>query len=523
MLGLELVVILGAVVLAFGALARRLRIAPPIALLVAGALLGFLPLFRQVDLPPEVVLLLFLPALLYWESLTTSLREIRSNLRSIVLTSTVLVVLTAGVVAVAVHAIGLPWGAAWVLGAALAPTDATATGALAASLPRRTLTALRAESLVNDGTALVILAVAIHASVSATPVTPLQVGGLVLRSYAGGIGIGFAVAAVEAFLRRRIDDALQENVVTVLAPFSAYLLADLVGASGVLAVVTCGLVMSQIGPRIGRADTRVQTNAFWSLATYLLNGALFVLVGIEMQTAVRTLDMGHVVIGIVGIALVTAVIVVTRFAFLFGSAAVIHLLTRHRPEHGLRQTNKDRLVRGTAGFRGAVSLAAALSIPATVGAGARFPDRDLVIFVTAGVIAVTLVLQGLILPLVLRRVALPADAEVEHELQEAEIEATKAALESLDRIAGRVGAGEAAVAHCRTELEAQLRTFRSEEDDDLDEEQQAVADSAALRLEVVRRKREVILLMRDERRIDDIVLRRIQNRLDDEEVRLLHD
>jgi CPA1 family monovalent cation:H+ antiporter len=522
-LGLELVVILGAVVLAFGALARRIGIAPPIMLLLAGAALGFLPLFRAVDLPPEVVLLLFLPVLLYWESLTTSLREIRSNIRSVVLTSTLLVILTAAVVAVTAHAVGLTWGAAWVLGAAVAPTDATATGALAGSLPRRTLTTLRAESLINDGTALVILALAIEASVGRTTVTPLHVTGLLLLSYIGGIGIGLAVAAVEAFLRRRIDDALQENIVTVLAPFTAYLVAELIGASGVLAVVVCGLTMSQIGPRVGRADTRVQTNAFWTLTTYLLNGALFVLVGIEMQTALRALDMGQVVEGLIGIAVITAVIVVMRFAFLFGSAGIIHVLTRRRPERGLRQTNKDRLVRGTAGFRGAVSLAAALSIPSAVASGASFPDRDLVIFITAGVIAVTLVLQGLLLPIVLRRAALPPDAGVVHELQEAEIAATTAALESLDDLADSLQAGDIAVSRSRRELEAQLRTFRSEEDDDLDEDQQAEADYAALRLELVRRKREVILRMRDERRIDDIVLRRIQNRLDNEEVRLLDD
>lgn len=523
LLGLELVVILGAVVLAFSAIARRIRVAPPILLLVAGAALGFLPLLREVELPPEVVLLLFLPALLYWESLTTSLREIRSNLRSIVLTSTLLVVLTAAVVAVAAHAVGLDWGAAWVLGAAVAPTDATATGALAGSLPRRTLTTLRAESLVNDGTALVILAIAVQASTGSMTITPLHVGGLLLLSYGGGIVIGLAVAAVEAFLRRRIDDALQENVVTVLAPFTAYLVADLAGASGVLAVVACGLVMSQLGPRVGRADTRVQTNAFWTLATYLLNGSLFVLVGIELQTAVRRLDPGQVVDGVVGIVVVTAVVVVVRFAFLFGSAGIIHVLARRRPERGLRMTNRDRLVRGAAGFRGAVSLAAALSVPTTVASGGRFPDRDLVIFVTAGVIAVTLVLQGLLLPTVLRRAALPADEDVQQELQDAEIAATTAALESLDRIAQDVQAGEVAVRRSRRELEAQLRTFRSEEDDDLDDDQQAEADSAALRLRLVRRKREVLLQMRDERTIDDIVLRRIQARLDTEEIRLAGD
>ncbi|GAA2752716.1 Na+/H+ antiporter [Amnibacterium kyonggiense] len=520
LLGLELVVVLGAVVLAVGALARRIRVAPPIVLLVAGVVLGFLPLLRDVALPPEVVLLLFLPVLLYWESLTTSLREIRSNLRSVLLTSTVLVVVTAAAVAVAAHAVGLDWGAAWVLGAAVAPTDATATGALAGALPRRTLTALRAESLVNDGTALVLLAVAVQAAVGREEVTALQISGLVLLSYVGGIALGLLVAALETLLRRRIDDPLQENVVTVLAPFTAYLLAELVGASGVLAVVVCGLAMSQIGPRVGRADTRVQTNAFWTLTTYLLNGALFVLVGIELHAAARGLDTRQVLVGVGAVALITAVVVAVRFAFLFGSAGTIHLLTRRRPERGPRQTNRDRLVRGTAGFRGAVSLAAALSVPTAIASGRAFPDRDLVIFITAGVVGVTLVLQGLLLPLVLRRAALPPDEDVEHELEDAEIAATTAALESLPAAAESLGVGEIAVERSRRELEAQLRTFRSEEDDDLDEDQQAERDYAALRLALVRRKREVILGLRDERRIDDIVLRRIQARLDNEEVRL---
>ena len=148
-----------------GALAQRFRVAPPIVLLVLGVLLGFVPALREVQLPPEVVLLMFLPALLYWESLTTSLREIRSNLRGIVLMSTVLVVGTAGAVAAVAHALGLPWGPAWVLGAALAPTDATAVGVLARALPRRTVTLLRAESLVNDGTALVIYGLAVGITV----------------------------------------------------------------------------------------------------------------------------------------------------------------------------------------------------------------------------------------------------------------------------------------------------------------------------------------------------------------------
>ena len=183
-------------------------------------------------------------------------------------------------------------------------------------------------------------------------------------------------------------------------------------------------------------------------------------------------------------------------------------------------TNRMRLVMSTAGFRGAVSLAAALSVPTMVDEGGRFPDRALVVFVTAGTIAVTLVLQGLVLPLVLRRAQLPPDEDVERELLEAETTATEEALESLDGLAGDIDAGDHAVQRSRSELEVQLRSLESGEDDELDEDQQAAADYANLRLALVRRKRQVLLRLRDEKRIDDIVLRRIQSRLDLEEVRL---
>src|SRR3954464_12684225 len=178
MLGLEAVVALGAALLAGSVLARRARIAPPVLLLACGLLLGFIPALREVHLPAEAVLLLFLPALLYWESLTTSLREIRSNLRVIVLSSTLLVIATAAAVAVAAHALGMPWGPAWVLGAALASTDATAVGVVARALPRRTVTTLRAESLINDGTALVVFGLAIGITVGGDHVGPLNVAGL---------------------------------------------------------------------------------------------------------------------------------------------------------------------------------------------------------------------------------------------------------------------------------------------------------------------------------------------------------
>src|SRR4051794_32284650 len=235
--GLELVVVLGVTLLVAGPVAGRVRVAPPIVLLVCGVLLGFVPALREVHLPPEAMLLIFLPALLYWESLTTSLREIRSNLRAIVLLSTLLVIATAAAVAAVGHGLGLPWGPAWVLGAALAPTDATAVGVLARALPRRTVTTLRAESLINDGTALVVYGLAVGITVGEESFTALHVSGLFLLSYAGGAVAGVLAAWVVSRARRRLDDPLLENVLILLTPFSAFLLAEAVEASGVLAVV----------------------------------------------------------------------------------------------------------------------------------------------------------------------------------------------------------------------------------------------------------------------------------------------
>ena len=309
MLGLELVVVLGVVVLGCTVVARRYRAAPPLLLLGCGLLLGFVPALRGVHLPPEAVLLIFLPALLFWESLTTSLREIRANLRGIVLLSTGLVVATAAAVAAMAHAVGVPWGPAWVLGAALAPTDATTVGALAQMLPARTVTTLRAESLLNDGTALVIYGLAVGATTGEEALGTWHVSGLLVLSYVGGVAAGLVTAWVADQVRRRLDDPLQENVATVLTPFAAFLLAEVLDVSGVLAVVICGLILSQTGPRIGRAASRQQMTGFWTLSTFLLNGALFVLVGLQAQSAIRDLTSVAITRALVMVALLSAVVI----------------------------------------------------------------------------------------------------------------------------------------------------------------------------------------------------------------------
>jgi CPA1 family monovalent cation:H+ antiporter len=529
MLGLVLVVVLGVAVLAGGVAARRLRLAPPVVLLVFGAMLGFIPELRRVELPPEAVLLLFLPALLYWESLTTSLREIRSNLRSIVMASTILVVATAAVVAIVAHNFGLEWGPAWVLGAALAPTDATAVAVLARALPRRTLTVLRAESLVNDGTALVVYGLAVGVTVGAEHLSPLHVSGLALIAYGGGALAGALIAVVATRAFQLLDNPLHENLLLLVTPFAAYLLAESVEASGVLAVVVCGLIISQVGPRIGRADSRQQLIAFWSLATYVLNGSLFVLVGLQLQAAIRGLTSATLSRGLVAVVVVSAAVIGMRFLWMFTVPYIVRALDR-RPQQRLRRVGaRPRVVSAVSGFRGAVSLAAALAVPEALDNGAPFPDRDLIIFVTSGVIVVTLA-QALVLPKVLRWAHLAPDGSEERELRFAQLRMSEAAFAAIQEVADRLGTDAEVVDRVVREYEEHMQVVRATAGDGsmtaqgLGAEEDPVLrhdrDYSALRLALIGRKRATVVALRDQQLIDDTVLRQIESRLDIEEVRL---
>lgn len=520
MLGPELVVALGLAIAVTAAVADRIRIAPPVLLLVIGALLAFVPTFGRVELPAEAVLLLFLPALLYWESLTTSLREIRKNLRGIVLMGTLLVVVTAGVVATLLHLLGMPWGPAWVLGAAVAPTDATAVGVLTKMLPRRNVTVLRAESLVNDGTTLVVYGIAVAVTVGTQELTFWNVSGMLVLSYVGGVAAGLLAAWLGSLVLRRVDTVVLENLVTLLVPFAAFLGAEAVGASGVLAVVAAGIVVSQVAPKLDRAETRQQVRAFWSFLTYLLNGALFVLVGIEAMVAARALDARELWSGVGLVLAVSVVLVLVRFAFEGTIGGTVWLVTRRfggEPREGRR----DRLVSGFAGFRGAVSLAMAVAVPRTLESGGAFPDRDLIVFVTAGVVVVTIVGQALVLPAVLRRAALPEDESVGEERRYAERTAVEEALDALPRLARRAGADRATIDRVRRDLEAHLDVIQAREEDDEDHPTLQRHDATvALELALVRHKAATLLRLRDDDEIDDLVLRQVRAGYDAEEARL---
>jgi CPA1 family monovalent cation:H+ antiporter len=515
---LQVLVALGVSIVVLTLLARRMRVAPPMVLLIGGVALAFVPWLAGVQLAPDVVLLIFLPALLYWESLNTSLREIRANLRVVAMSSVLLVLATAGVVAVIGHALGLSWPVAWVLGAVVAPTDATAVGAVAGRMPRRTLTTLRAESLINDGTALVVFALAVAVATGEQEFTwPTAIGAFAL-SYLGGAAAGLAVAWLAVQGRKLARNPLLENGISVLTPFAAFLLAEEVHASGVLAVVVCGLTLSQIGPRIVGARTRVQAQAFWQVTTFLLNGTLFVLVGLQLRGAVEGLSSVSLA-GAAGQALIVALaVILTRLTWSNTTPYIIRALDR-RPQQRLRRMSaRHRLPSAWAGFRGGVSLAAALAVPLEV------PGRDLVVIITFGVILVTLLVQGLTLPAVLRWANLPDDGSEAREQALAERTATEAGLTALPDVAARLRVGPAAAERVRVDYEEHLHTLvappAGHEDPALAAERADHGDYERLRLALLSDKRAAVVRLRDAREIDDIVLRRVQATLDAEEVRL---
>ncbi|MEY9778084.1 Na+/H+ antiporter [Arthrobacter sp. MW3 TE3886] len=517
--GLETVVLLGVTVLAGAILAPRLRVAAPLLLLVFGLVLGFVPQLRQIELPPETVLLIFLPVMLFWESLTTSLRSIRRDLRGIVLLSTLLVVATALAVAGVAHLLGLPWNAALILGAALAPPDATAVAALGRMLPRRNFMLLKAESLTNDGTALVLYAIAVGATLGGS-YTPLDITGMFALSYVGGAAAGILVAAAAYLLLVRVRDPLIINIALLITPFAAFLLAEAFGASGVLAVVAAGLIISFTSNRISTAASRRQTESAWPLGSYLLNGALFVLIGLQVQAAVHEIDPADVGRLLVTTVAVWLVLIIIRFVFQTVSVAIIRILDRRPSQRHRRMTYRARIVSSIAGFRGAVSLAIALSVPLTLDDGTPLPGREDIIFISAGVIVLTMLVQGPLLPAVVRWAKLPDEPE-EEELRLAELAIASAAVSAVDELAQELGTSAEVRGRVADECRSHLSVTQAlKTGSDPAAITQSRREETTLRQALLERKREALLGLRLAGTVDDTVARRLQTRLDVEEQRL---
>ncbi|MFI5836739.1 Na+/H+ antiporter [Micromonospora sp. NPDC051300] len=518
MSALVLITVLGVTVLVGTTIGGRYSVAPPVLLISMGALLGLLPPFENVVLEPEVVLVLFLPAILYRESLVISLREIRANLAVIVLLAVALVIITMVAVAYVAQALGVEPAAAWVLGAVLAPTDAAAVAGLAKRMPRGILTTLRAESLVNDGTALVLFAVAAGVIAGGRVPGALSLTGQFVGKSLGGVAAGLLVGGLVVLIRKHVDDPMREGGLSILTPFVAFLLADAAHASGVLAVVVSGLLLSYAGPRVIRARSRVTAYAFWDLSTFMINGSLFVLLGMQVPGSLRSIT-SHSPAASFGIAvLVALVVVVTRLGWVHLSVSALQSVDRRESRRSAHFDARMRTAAGWAGFRGAVSLAAALAVPVTMHDGSRVHERDLIIFVTVVVIVLIMVVQGTTLPAVVSWAGLTGDRERDDEVRRARIRATEAALEALPSVAADLGVAPDTVDRLRSGYQDHLADVRQVRSEESEREREMVR---RLKLAMLDRKRQAVTRLRNTNQIDDAVLRELQAATDIEEIRLL--
>jgi CPA1 family monovalent cation:H+ antiporter len=506
-------------------IARLLDIPYPIVLVLGAIPLGYLPGVPDVELHPDLVLVIFLPPLLYVAAFFADLRALRTYARALSLTSIGLVLATTGAVAVVGHElIGLPWAVAFALGAIVSPTDPVAATAIARQLgaPRRLVTLIEGESLVNDSSALIAYRVAVAAAIGGSfSLVDASVDFVV--AVVGGIAVGLVVGAAIAEVRRRLDDIPVEITISIFSGFAAYLPAEGLGVSGVLAAVTTGIYLGWLAPQISSAQMRIQGFAVWELIVFLLNALLFVLIGLQLPTildAVSGFDVGT----LAGYAVaVIAVVVVTRFLWLFTTPYVLRALDRRPRQAELRVGAAPRVVVGWAGMRGAVSLAAALSLPLETDAGAPFPDRELVIFLAYCVVLFTLVVQGLTLPALIRRLGVVDDgAEEEAEEHAARIGAAEAALEALDRLAEEDWTRDDTLERARRLHGFRRRRFATLRGD-LEDEDGIVDQSLAyqrLMHDVIEAQRAAIVRMRNEGLISADVMRRVERDLDLEETRL---
>ena len=521
---LQIFLILLAVLAGTALLARRIDIAPAILLLLAGIVLAFVPGMPAVELPPELVLLVVLPPLIYSASVAMSWREFKFNLRPIVLLAVGCVIFTAFAVAAATHyLIGLPWPVGFLLGAVVAPPDVVAPLAIARKLgmPRRILVILEGEGLANDATALILYRFAVAAIMTGMFSLPKATGTFIVI-VAGEIVFGAAVGWLSLRARHWARDPQVEITLSLITPYIAYWIPEHLGGSGVIATVTCGLYMSWNGPLLISSATRLQGIFFWDLVIYLIEGMLFLLTGFEMR-ALYEKSKAFPLDEILSVtALVAVIVILARFVWVYPATYLPRWLSRKVRERDPYPSWRTTFVVAFTGVRGAVSLAAALALPFALPNGDPFPYRDLVLFVAFGVIFITLIGLGLSLPAVVRWLGVAKDGRDEHIAEhEAEIaarrEALAAALQSLDAMTDDRELSDEVVKLLRARHE--IRS--SQLPDSLDPDHRDVtAAQTKLTRELIASERIFIHALLREGRITDEARRRIERDLDLEEASL---
>jgi Na+/H+ antiporter len=499
----------------------------PIVLVLGGLVLGVIPGIPEIELDPDLVLLIFLPPLLYSNAFFADLTALRSDMRVISLMSIGLVLATTAAVGWLAHAVfGLPWAPAFALGAIVAPTDPVAATAILRRLgvPRRTVNVIEGESLVNDATALVAYKVAVAAAVGGS-FSLAEAGLRFVGVAAGGIAIGLVVGWLIAQIRSRVTDTSTEVTISLFTGYAAFLPADELGVSGVLATVTAGIYLGWLAPRLASPETRLRSYSLWETLVFLLNATLFILIGLQLPVIVDGVRESGLSTGtaLAYGALASIVVIAVRFAWTFGTTVLIRAIDRRPSQRERRGTLAARILGSWVGMRGAVSLAAALALPLQTDAGAPFPDRDLILFVTFAVILVTLVGQGLTLPALIRRLHLHEEEGVEEREEiRARLAAAQAALGRIDELEDEEWTNDDTIVRVRALFEFRRRRFKVKagkiEDEDGIEDRSL--SYQRLMHELFGVQREALIELRNGGEISNEVMRRIERELDLEETRL---
>ncbi|HWE93021.1 MAG TPA: Na+/H+ antiporter [Tepidisphaeraceae bacterium] len=516
--------LLGAVAV-LSLVAQKVNLPYPAVMVVAGLGVSFIPHLPPIRIPPETMYLLLLPPLLYSGAWEMPWRDFRMNLRPILLLAIGFVAFTTFAVGAVMHAAvrGLPWVAALVLGAIVSPPDAVAAEAITDRLgvPSRVSVILKGEGLVNDASGLALYRLLVGAAVAGSFSVTKGLGQAAWMA-GGGVAIGLAVGWLAVRVHRSLEEPLSETVITLLTPFVAFLPAEACGASGVLSTVVAGLYVSRLSPFVFSARLRLRAGAVWDTLTFMLNGLTFVLIGLQLRSSLVAAESEHESLRAIAgyAALLIATVVLARVVWVFPAAYLPTLLPRSRTTgRPLASWRRVFLVAYT-GMRGVISLVAALSLPAAVASGAPFPRRGLIIVLAFAVIFVTLVVQALTLPALIRRLGISKGSGARCEEWEARLEAIRAALQRIDELSRDP--------HVPQDVLRGLRAYYGREEGYLSHAA-GNRDNACeppetpvehIRLDLLHAQRRRLLELYAEDRINEEMLRNIEQNLDLEELRL---
>jgi CPA1 family monovalent cation:H+ antiporter len=518
----ELILICLVVVTLLAIVARKINVPYPILLTVAGGALAFAPGLPAIRLEPQLVFNLFLPPLLYPAAVYTSWRDFRSNLRSILPLAIFLVLLTMTATAWVFHALtGLPWAVGFVFGALISPPDAVAALAVTQNLkvPRKIVVILEGESLVNDATSFISFRFAVAAVLTGS-FSLAHAGLQFIFVAAGGIAVGLAAGWLAAQIQKRLDDPPVQTMLSLLTPYVAYFAGEKLHVSGILAVVIAGIFYGWRAPRVLSGRMRLQAVPVWQMVVFILNGILFMLIGLQLPQLIHALPpgAGFSIAKLAGLILLT--LVLARFLWLFAATYIPRLFSRAFRRRNPAPWQQTALIAWT-GMRGADSLAGALAIPFVLANGQPFPGRDLILLVTFGVIFGTLILQGLTIKALVGWLGIVDDHAIDKEERLARLRANEAALARIEDLGSSGRSRPESIERLRSEYADRIRQLSKQSKEESVRHLYS-RDFEELAREALQTERDTVIALRNEESINDEVLRRIQHDIDLAEARLQH-